>query len=400
MDDITSEKKLYRFQSAIIELQDPIPSAKHVYITCRKVLHDVVDLINKTIDDTYNNEYDINEINEMNELSLPLQFDSKRKRRKKKDVKVIKRDNNFPFMDNVFMVMYDEDSKFYPAEVLGVGPSKPSLSSCIVRFVSYGTICEVKRSELVKVPIHYQENIDTDIMNCYDFNQPNDVHEKYWDQRYRLLSKYDKGVLLDTESWYSITPEIIAKHIAQRCLQQFNKNDKKINIVLDCFCGCGGNSIAMAEICNNLLAIDIDPDKIKKIAHNAEIYGVSGNIIPICNDVYKVLNALKNKKADNDIGIQSPDNIDIIVLSPPWGGMDYDVGSFDIRNFPSGNGYELITLALSICSNIVCVFPRNTVNKHLKDFARRMNTTCFVEDTQLYGKKKMKIYYFGYTLFK
>ena len=38
---------------------------------------------------------------------------------------------------------------------------------------------------------------------------------KYWAQRYRLF--YDEGVRLDPESWYSVTPEKIAQHIAERC---------------------------------------------------------------------------------------------------------------------------------------------------------------------------------------
>ena len=40
---------------------------------------------------------------------------------------------------------------------------------------------------------------------------------KYWAQRYRLFSRYDDGVCLDPESWYSVTPEKIAQHIADRC---------------------------------------------------------------------------------------------------------------------------------------------------------------------------------------
>ena len=40
---------------------------------------------------------------------------------------------------------------------------------------------------------------------------------KYWAQRYRLFSLYDEGVKLDHESWYSVTPEKIAQHIAERC---------------------------------------------------------------------------------------------------------------------------------------------------------------------------------------
>jgi trimethylguanosine synthase len=30
------------------------------------------------------------------------------------------------------------------------------------------------------------------------------VHSKFWDQRYRLFSRYDKGILMDEEGWYSV----------------------------------------------------------------------------------------------------------------------------------------------------------------------------------------------------
>ena len=40
---------------------------------------------------------------------------------------------------------------------------------------------------------------------------------KYWAQRFRLFSRYDEGVRLEPESWYSVTPERIAEHISERC---------------------------------------------------------------------------------------------------------------------------------------------------------------------------------------
>jgi hypothetical protein len=36
---------------------------------------------------------------------------------------------------------------------------------------------------------------------------PAGVSRKYWYQRYRLFSRYDDGVLMDDEGWYSATPE-------------------------------------------------------------------------------------------------------------------------------------------------------------------------------------------------
>lgn len=37
---------------------------------------------------------------------------------------------------------------------------------------------------------------------------------KYWMQRYSLWSRYDEGVRMDEEGWFSATPEVIAMHHA------------------------------------------------------------------------------------------------------------------------------------------------------------------------------------------
>jgi trimethylguanosine synthase len=37
-----------------------------------------------------------------------------------------------------------------------------------------------------------------------------------YNKRYFLFSKFDKGIIIDEDSWSSITPEEIAKHIAKR----------------------------------------------------------------------------------------------------------------------------------------------------------------------------------------
>jgi hypothetical protein len=45
--------------------------------------------------------------------------------------------------------------------------------------------------------------------------------KKFYKQRYYLFSKYDRGVKIDEESWYSVTPEIIAKHIASKIIENY-----------------------------------------------------------------------------------------------------------------------------------------------------------------------------------
>lgn len=43
-----------------------------------------------------------------------------------------------------------------------------------------------------------------------------------------------------SESWYSVTPEKVSKHIAERC---------QCDVVVDACCGAGGNSIQFAFTC-------------------------------------------------------------------------------------------------------------------------------------------------------
>lgn len=42
---------------------------------------------------------------------------------------------------------------------------------------------------------------------------------KYWQQRYSLFSRFEEGILMDEEGWYSVTPEVIAAHHASKCRQ-------------------------------------------------------------------------------------------------------------------------------------------------------------------------------------
>ena len=38
---------------------------------------------------------------------------------------------------------------------------------------------------------------------------------KYWMQRYSLWARYDAGVRMDAEAWFSATPEAVAAHHAR-----------------------------------------------------------------------------------------------------------------------------------------------------------------------------------------
>lgn len=70
---------------------------------------------------------------------------------------------------------------------------------------------------------------------------------------------------MDEEGWFSVTPESIAEHIAQRCAGA---------VVIDAFCGCGGNAIQFARYCKSVIAIDINKTRLDAARHNAKVRDV------------------------------------------------------------------------------------------------------------------------------
>lgn len=69
--------------------------------------------------------------------------------------------------------------------------------------------------------------------------------------------------MLDEESWYSVTPEPIARYIASMC---------KGCVVLDGFCGAGGNTVQFGFESKYIYAVDISPEKIKITKNNYKVY--------------------------------------------------------------------------------------------------------------------------------
>ena len=46
---------------------------------------------------------------------------------------------------------------------------------------------------------------------------------KYWNRRYYLFSRFDRGIKIDREGWYSVTPEPLADYIAERVNKTFKR---------------------------------------------------------------------------------------------------------------------------------------------------------------------------------
>ncbi|XP_066575917.1 trimethylguanosine synthase isoform X2 [Amia ocellicauda] len=198
---------------------------------------------------------------------------------------------------------------------------------------------------------------------------------KYWAQRYRLFSRFDEGIKLDHEGWFSVTPEKIAEHIALRVQSSFHAD-----VIVDAFCGVGGNAIQFALKGKRVIGIDIDPVRIALAQNNAQVYGVAGQIEFIQGDFMQLAPDLK---------------ADVVFLSPPWGGPDYlSADVFDLKTMMSPDGFEIFRLSKSITDNIVYFLPRNA---DVDQIASLAGPGGKVEVEQNFLNKKLKTItaYFG-----
>ncbi|KAL3284721.1 hypothetical protein HHI36_018867 [Cryptolaemus montrouzieri] len=162
--------------------------------------------------------------------------------------------------------------------------------------------------------------------------------KKYWMRRFSLFSRFDEGVKLDKESWYSVTPEIVAKHTAQRC---------KTDVIIDAFCGAGGNTIQFALTCKKVIAVDIDPIKIELARNNAKVYGVVDKIEFIVGDFMTLASNLK---------------ADVVFMSPPWGGPSYSNRLvYDLEKMLQPSPFsKLMEAANTISKNVAVFLPKNS----------------------------------------
>lgn len=126
-----------------------------------------------------------------------------------------------------------------------------------------------------------------------------------------------------------------------------------------------------------VIALDTSPTRLSLARHNAQIYGVADRIEFILSDYISFANSYLTFPHT-----QSTRNIDVVFLSPPWGGPAYLSGSGDNTPlllldagvyFPSEehpsyslasiqpiHGAELFRLTRRITPNIAYYLPRNT----------------------------------------
>ncbi|KAL4709274.1 hypothetical protein ACJJTC_013334 [Scirpophaga incertulas] len=191
---------------------------------------------------------------------------------------------------------------------------------------------------------------------------------KYWKKRHSLFHRFDEGIKLDLESWFSVTPESVAWHIAKKYAY---------HTVIDAFCGAGGNTIQFARTCQKVIAIDIDPVKVEMARHNAGVYGVAERVHFVVGDFFALAPQLE---------------ADMVFLSPPWGGPRYaDNYEYDLETMLEPKpASELIDITRNITTNFALYLPRNTKTDQLLSIAKEIGSSIEIEQSYL-GKRYVAI---------
>lgn len=120
-----------------------------------------------------------------------------------------------------------------------------------------------------------------------------------------------------------------------------------------------------------MIALDISPVRLALARHNAAIYGVADRIEFVLADFFSFARSLRES------GSPSHRKIDVVFLSPPWGGPSYLTDrsdgqqkhankdnektppEFSLSAIRPVHGKELFKVARGITRNIAYFLPRN-----------------------------------------
>ncbi|CAX43944.1 Trimethyl guanosine synthase, putative [Candida dubliniensis CD36] len=193
--------------------------------------------------------------------------------------------------------------------------------------------------------------------------------KKFWKRRYALFEKFDEGIYLSSELWYSVTAESIAKYTAGL----FRDLLPNATSGLDLCCGGGGNTIQFAKLFDHIGALDINPINLYCTEHNCNVYGVQDNVWMIeadWNEVSKLKDGNINiawipesiRRFENEEKVQ----FDFVFSSPPWGGTNYNRKVFDLNSMEPFPITRMLKQIKQYTNNVGLYLPRSSNLKQLK----------------------------------
>ena len=233
-----------------------------------------------------------------------------------------------------------------------------------------------------------------------------DVPSHYWNRRRSLFSRFDDGIQLDKSlfsmvmnlvcvsfrlcdgivaclsvlgMWYSVTPEKIAIHHAERF--------KGKTIVLDAFAGAGGNAIqfALRKDISFVLGVECVFSRARQCRNNARVYSAHKRLDVICADSLTLVRSLRPV-------------VDAVFLSPPWGGPKYKTFNPFPLDSMNPDGFEVFRASSALTLSLAYYIPLHTDVKHvykLLEMTETKNKTCEIEFNHVDGRPLTVTLYFG-----
>lgn len=234
--------------------------------------------------------------------------------------------------------------------------------------------------------------------NSYDTEDMNEIYNKeeqfsgmmmkYWNQRYDIFKRFDGGVLLTKELWFSVTPESISKFTSKLMKHAFKDKSGPI-YVMDAFAGGGGNVIQFISDFDVVFAADLNLRHLHCTKKNSEVYFSEAivskklKLLPL-NWVYaddsipdtfvdeKFEETGNGSKKDERIYANKEDSLeslavlkdikfDCIFGSPPWGGPEYyKEKHFNLNHILPFELDKLLRILLQYTDNVCLFLPKNS----------------------------------------
>ena len=183
--------------------------------------------------------------------------------------------------------------------------------------------------------------------------------QKYWNR----LSAKEKQMSFDEEGLLSFVPLPIGFQLARKI---------KSEIVLDCFSGVGGLSIAFACAGKQVNGIELNAHRVQLARANARLFNVEDKIDFVCAEAMSALGSVKLRDQ-------------AVILDPPWGGTAYgELPSFKLNHFRP-NGLQLLSIAFRTEAEVLMLLPKNFDLNELNQFKRPRSVIENILNGELLG---------------
>lgn len=129
--------------------------------------------------------------------------------------------------------------------------------------------------------------------------------------------------------------------VCSKIVEELPSNDS-LRVVIDVFCGAGGNSIAFALSDNwdRVISIERDAATLACAQNNAEVYGVDPEKITwIHGDSFDFMDKLLNSPEQLHPDLRIDLDATLLFASPPWGGPGYSTD--EVFNLDNMQPYSL-----------------------------------------------------------